>query len=99
MKAINDPENFIKDYENEYNAIMNDIDAEYLNRIQYYLNLGYNKRQAKTMAKKFIKEYAKERKNILQTLYPPGAYNKALEVITKNRVIIKNDKKEDKKED
>src|SRR5690606_36225100 len=85
MAAIHNPEQYINNYEDNYQSLIQNIDNEYLNRIQFYLNLGYNKKQAKSMAKKFIKEYAKEQKKLLETIYPPSAYNRALKILERNK--------------
>src|SRR5690606_15424736 len=62
MYAINNPEKFLSSYNKDYKTIMDNADDVYLQRIQYYLNMGYNKKEARSMAKEFIKNYIKENK-------------------------------------
>src|SRR5690606_38305871 len=91
-KALDNPEQFINDYEEEYDRIINDIDNLYSSRIQYYVTLGYNKKQAKEMAKNFIKSYKEERIKMLETYYPTSTYNKCLNLLSQNKIIIKEKK-------
>ena len=60
---------------------------------------GYNKKEARSMAKEYIKNYIKENKKFLERMYPAQAYNKAIEQISKNRVIVKKEDKEEEVSD
>src|SRR5690606_13919059 len=92
-EAIQNPKEYIDMYEKMYNDAMDDIDREYLKRIQYYISLGYNKKQAINKAKEFIKLYKKERLDELDKFYPTSVYNKAIDVYSKSKVIRDESKK------